>query len=270
MRFLALSICVGVAVDVVAGCVPALASAPLLMAICLALMASTSLSFWRLFSSVLARAAAMAASSLARAEAAADAGVAEVVAAGVAGFTDAVVAGLLATLAVDAGLVFVVVATGLLATFVVVVGLVLAVAAGFAGAVAAGLAATVVAGLLGAGAVLAAVVVAGARTTGAGVGAARTTGAGAARTTGAGACRTTGAGAARTTGAGAGAGAELVVFLVSAKACCDNTSAISSTLARAIPVSNVMTFPQRNWCRKSNGAWRRIVLGNSLQVTRQL
>jgi hypothetical protein len=126
------------------------------------------------------------------------------------------------------------------------------------------LAATVVAGLLGAGAVLAAVVVAGARMTGAGAGAARTTGAGAGRTTGA------GAGAARTTGAGAGAGAELVVFLVSAKACCDNASATSSALARAIPVSNVMTFPQRNWCRKSNGAWRRIVLGNSLQVTRQL
>jgi hypothetical protein len=150
----------------------------------------------------------------------------------------------------------------LLATFVVDAGLVLAVAAGLAGVVATGLAATVVVGLLSAGAVLAAVVVAGARMTGAGV--ARTTGAGAGRTTGG------GAGAARTTGAGAGAGAELVVFLVSAKACCDNASAASSTLARAIPVSNVMTFPQRNRCRKSNGAWRRIVLGNSLQVTRQL
>ncbi|MBI5318838.1 hypothetical protein [Bradyrhizobium sp.] len=175
------------------------------------------------------------------------AGFAVVVVAGLAavvvtGFTEAVVAGLLvvvvvaglaATLVV-AGLVLAVVA-GLAA--VVFAGLAVVVVAGLAVVVAAGLVATVAAGLLGAGvAGLAAVVVAGARTTGAG--AVRATGAG----------RTTGAGAARTTGAGAGAGAELVVFLVSANAGCDNASAASSTAARAIPVSNVMTFPQRNGC----------------------
>lgn len=143
-----------------------------------------------------------------------------------AGFTDAVVAGLL----------LVVVVAGLAATLVVA-GLVLAVLAGLTGAVVAGLIAAVAAGLLGTGvAGLAAVVVAGARTTGAGADVVRATGAGADRTTGA------GAGAART---GAGAGAELVLFLLSANAGCDNTSAASSTPARAIPVSDVMTFPQR-------------------------
>lgn len=156
-----------------------------------------------------------------------------VVAAVVAGFVVAVVAGLL----------FVVVAAGFAATFAVA-GLVVAAVAGLTGVVATGLAATVVAGLLGAVvAGLAAVVVVGARTTGAGVGAARTTGADARTGAGAGAARTTGAGAARTTGAGAGA--EVVVFLVSAKAGCDNASAASSTPARAISVSNAMTFPQK-------------------------
>jgi hypothetical protein len=129
IRFLALSI--GVTVAVVAGLIPALASAALLISICLA------------------RAAAMTASSLARAAAAGD-GVAAVVVTGlagvvvVAGFAAAFVAGFVvaAAFVVAAGLVL---AVG-------VAGLVVAVGAGLVVTVEAGLvAATVAAGFAGAG-----------------------------------------------------------------------------------------------------------------------
>src|SRR5204862_835986 len=104
IRFLALSI--GVTVAVVAGLTPALASAALLISICLA------------------RAAAMTASSLARAAAAGD-GVAAVV---VAGFVATVVAGLVVVVVV-AGLVLALVVAGL-AVVVVAAGLVATVVAG--------------------------------------------------------------------------------------------------------------------------------------------
>jgi hypothetical protein len=149
IRFLALSI--GVTVAVVAGLIPALASAALLISICLA------------------RAAAMTASSLARAAAAGD-GVAAVVVAGLAGVV--VVAGFVVAA------VFVVVPGLVLA--VVVAGFVVAVAAGLVATVAAGfVAATVAAGFAGAGvAGFATVAPVWVRATGAGFGAECTTGAG--------------------------------------------------------------------------------------------
>ena len=202
MRFLALSMfeVAGVAVDAVTGFAPA---------------ASASLFLCRVFSMVLARAAAMTASSLARAAADTGAVVVVVVVAGLA----AVVTGFVLAAGFAAAVV-----TGL----AVVAGLTAVAVAGFTAVAAAGLigltATDVDAGL--------ATVVAGARTTGAGVGATRTTGAG---------VRTTGAGAVRTTGAGDDV--VVVLFLVSARA--DDGKASADTMPTNInSLRNFMTPPK--------------------------
>lgn len=226
MRFLALSMfeVAGVAVDAVTGFAPA---------------ASASLFLCRVFSMVLARAAAMTASSLARAAAAADTG-AVVVVVVVAGLA-AVVTGFVLAAGFAAAVV-----TGL----AVVAGLTAVAVAGFTAVAAAGLigltATDVDAGL--------ATVVAGARTTGAGVGATRTTGAG---------VRTTGAGAVRTTGAGDDV--VVVLFLVSARA--DDGKASADTMPTNInSLRNFMTPPKNVELNGRTNDRTGLFLRNSLKL----